>query len=274
MKNPSLSTCLVLLLFSPIISAQYVEPDQMTDVQELSKMKKWQFNQMDWGVGIDNDHYDKMSLDLIMAFAKDPDQMQRDLSGMNEDATTVTRGAAYYTNISFSPLDASTGTYKTNRELKLGMGIHANKEAMLTYKNEDLDTSIVYCNLQSEITIEGAYLFKTKWGKRIHLYAGIGANVGATFNNEMVLITGKYFDEGEHPSEQPSDEMNAESYEAKSVAYSRIYIPYGIGYGIGQKTIIGLDFKTGVGVQKISGEQANYIKKTGAFILSVKYRFR
>jgi hypothetical protein len=238
---------------------------------------KWAFSQVDFGLGIDNDHYESMSLENLMAFAKDPEQLKRDLKGMDEEATTSTAGGAFYINAGFSPLKKSEGTYRSDRMLRLGMGIHTPKEAMITYKNEGMDTSIVYCNLQSEITWEAAYLFMGTWGKneRWHWYWGGGMSVGTTFNNKMLIIAGGYLEPGEHPSSQPSDEMNKESYDAKSVLYGRVYVPYGISYATGaqKKWLFGFDFKTGVGAQKIEGESANYIKKTGAFIIGVKYRF-
>ena len=65
--------------------------------------------------------------------------------------------------------------------------------------------------------------------------------------------------------------MNKQTYEAKSVRYARAYVPYGLSYDVGRNWLVGLDFKTGVGVQKIEGEKVNYIRKTGAFIIGVKY---
>ena len=47
------------------VSAQYVQTHDLTEVKKVSELKKWQFNQMDWGVGVDNDHYGEISLDQI-----------------------------------------------------------------------------------------------------------------------------------------------------------------------------------------------------------------
>jgi len=246
---------------------------QTAEMSEVVRMKKLQFNQVDFGIGVDNDHYGSMSLDEISAFAKHPEEIQRDLSGLVEEATTVTRGAALYVNFGYTPLNKSTGTYRNDREWRFGVGLHSGKESMLSYKNEELDTTIVYCNLQSEITIEGAYLFKGRWGKRFHWYYGAGMSLGSTFNNQIMLIASRYLKPGQHPSEQENNEENTKTYAAKSVQYGRFYIPYGIGYGINNNLIIGFDFKTGIGFQKIPGHSVNYIKKTGAFVLGVKYRF-
>jgi hypothetical protein len=262
-------TTLIFLCFNSInLIGQYVETKQLPQKQKLH------FDQIEFGIGIDNDHYNTMSLEEIMAFANNPEQMQRDLYGMEEVASTVNRGAAIYVNFGYAPLNKTTNSYRTDREWRFGVGLHCGKEAMLSYKNEDIDTSIVYCNLQSEITLESAYLLKGLWGKRFHWYYGAGMSLGSSFNNQMLLISGRYFGPDEHPSEQESYEKNVETFDAKSVYYARFYIPYGIGYGLNERWIIGFDFKTGIGVQKIQGKSSNYIKKTGAFVLGVKYRLR
>ena len=84
------------------------------------------------------------------------------------------------------------------------------------------------------------------------------------------LISGQYFEPGEHPSTQPAEEMNKETFEAKQVYYTRVYVPYGIKCGIGSKWQVGFDMRTGIGGQFIQGEKANFIRKTSAFIISAK----
>jgi len=202
--------------------------------------------------------------------AKDPSEMQRDLVGFDEEVTTITAGAALYGNVGFAPLDPSTGQYRDDRELQFGIGFHSPKEAMVSYKNQGLDTSIVYCNLQSEITLETAYILKGRWGKKLQWYAGLGMNGGATFNNKMVLISGQYLEPGEHPSEL--DHAIQESYAAKSVLYSRVYVPYGLHYQVSSNWQLGFDFRTGVGAQFIQGEKADFIKKTGALVIGARYK--
>ena len=267
MKIRTLFTLILLQLTSYSSFAQSMAPN------EMAKMSKWQFNQIDAGLGIDNDHYGSMSYDDLMAFAKSPAHMERDLQGLEEDISTIAYGLAFYANASFAPLDFSKGTYRNDRELRLGIGLHAGKEAMLTYRNETTDTSIVYCNVQSEFSIEGAYLFKGQWGRKFHYYYGVGANIGTTFHNEMMLIAGRYFGPDDHPSTQESDVNNIDFYAAKQVSYSRLYIPYGISYSLGTDLKVGFDFRTGIGVQKIEGEEANFIQKTGAFVIGAKYQF-
>ncbi len=236
--------------------------------------RKWQPVQLNFGLGVDWNHYNSMSLEQLMIFAKQPEQLQRDLRNLTEEATTITAGLTYAVSVSLAPLNYSNGTYKENQELRLGFAIYSPKEAMVSYKNQELDTSIVFCNLHEELALEGAYMMKGQWGKRkrLHWYIGAGLNFGFTFSNEMMLISGQYFEPGQHPSTQEGP-FDQQRYEAKTVYYSRLYIPYGIHYQISKSWLLGFDFRKGIGMQIIKGEQVNYIKKAGSFHLGAKYLF-
>ena len=87
-----------------------------------------------------------------------------------------------------------------------------------------------------------------------------------------MLIPGKYYGPDAHPSEQESFETNMESYEGKSVFYSRIYVPFGLHYRITKNWQLGFDFKRGVGMQVISGENPVFLKRTGVFAIGAKYK--
>jgi hypothetical protein len=249
---------------------------QLKSTSTTAKLKKWSLIQYDFGLGVDYDHYNKMSLNQLMSFAENPDEMERDLQGLDEDFTKKTAGLALYLNLSFSPLEKGTQKYRNNRELRLGIGFHSPKESMVSYKNKDMDTSIVYCNLHREITAEAAYLVKWNWGKkkRLNCYIGASMNASVSFSNEMLLIAGQYFEPGAHPSSQENFIENTSRYDAKSVAYTRMFIPYGIHYQMAGQWSIGFDSRRGIGVQSILGGESNYIRKTGVFSLGAKYQLR
>jgi len=265
MKHFTTNVLLLSLLFSFSASAQYFEPD------ESALLKNGPTTSLNVYLGLDKDDYGSMSLGHLMAFAKNPEALSRDLSLFEEETSTITRGLALYINMGFSPI--RNETRNIDHEIQVGIGIHSDKEAMVTYKNEDLDTSIVYCNLQGEFTLEGAYLFKGKWGNKVHWHVGVGMNAGITFGNEMVLISGGYFEPGLHPSEQPADEMNVEHFEAKQVYYTRGFIQHGVHYGLGKKWQLGINMRTGIGMQFIQDADPNFIRKTGGFMIGAKYRF-
>lgn len=247
---------------------------QTGKASEYEPKRQWKAAGLNFGLGVDWDQYKSMSLERIMVFAKHPERMQRDLANLSEDATPVTAGVALYGSIAFAPLDYRTGTYRNDRELRVGVGIHSPKEAMVTYKNEDLDTSIVYCNIHGEFTVEASYVFNGQWGKRFQWYAGGGMNAGLTFANGMIIISGRYFEPGAHPSTQESHEMNQDHYKARQVYYTRAFIPFGIHYQVSSKWSLGFDLRTGLGLQMIKGAPDNIITNTGSFILGATCHFK
>ncbi len=244
---------------------------QQSSTNNFQSPKKWQINHFNFGLGFDWDRYESMSLNQLMVLAKDPEKMHRDLYNMQEEAVNYSLGGGLYYSMSLSPFNRSKGTYNNRQELQLGVAYHAPKEAMVSYKNQMLDTSIVYCNVHGEFSLEGAYLFKGKLGPKLRWYIGGGINGGLTFGNEMIIISGKYFKPGQHPSTQESLDSNREKYKAKAIYYSRAYIPYGLHYVVNENLSVGFDLRTGMGLQLIQGEKVNRINRTGALIFGMKY---
>ena len=265
MKRFTILLTLMFLLAALQNKAQYYEPGQTVSSTKSSGLNISMYT------GLDNDRYETMSLGHVLSFAKNPDALSQDLSHLEEETTTKTAGVALYVNLGISPI--RNESRNIDREIQVGIGIHSDKEAMVSYKSEDLDTSIVFCNLHSEFTLEGAYLFKGKWGKIVHWHIGLGANGGMTYGNEMILINGGYFEPGAHPSTQPAEEMNMEKFEAKQVYYTRGFIQHGIHLGFGPHWQVGLNMRTGMGLQFIEGADPNFIQKTGSLQSGAKYGF-
>ena len=96
-------------------------------------------------------------------------------------------------------------------------------------------------------------------------------NASASLANQMQLIMGQYFEPGSHPSEQASFEENRSIYDARSLAYGRVYVPYGLHYRIANRWTLGIDSKRGVGMQKIIGGKTNYINRTHMTSIGAKF---
>lgn len=271
MKNSSI---LRLSLAVSLIIALAASPAvaQLETGSASAILGKWKLSQFDFGLAISSDNYKNMSYEQLMQLAKDQRPLQQNLDGLEEEAITRTTGASIYLNLGFTPINQKSGKLKDNQELRLGMAFHSPKESMVSFKNKELDTSIVYCNLHTEVTLEAAYLWKWKFGKndRWRTYIGAGMNASASLSNQMQLIMGQYFEPGAHPSEQVSFEDNRSIYEARSLAYTRVYVPYGIHYKVSDKWTIGIDSKRGVGMQKIIGGKTNYINRTHMTSLGAK----
>lgn len=259
-----LKSLFLLLFITTQVNAQFESASH-------SNQYKWGITKINFGVGVNYDRFQSMSLNDLMTLAVDPSQMHRDLSKLTDETATSTAGAALYYNLNFSPNSNSTKFFNTQSEISIGVSLNSPKEAMVSFKNKDLDTSIVYCSLHGEMALNLAYQRKGKWGKRWNWYYGLGTNIGATFGNKVLIMSGKYYDEGAHPSTQQSLASNVETFGAKPIIYSRFYIPYGINYQVSPSLSFGLDFRSGLGTQFIKGEKANFIKKTGAWILGFQY---
>jgi|GEM_PF-970657 len=265
MKNLTINFLLIMFLGSQLHAQTAVLPTTKT-------LPKWKMAHINFGLGIDHAQYNSMSLNDVLAFAKNPEELSRDLSGLSEEVNTQTAGLAIYTSFSFNPLNKKTGTYKTNQELRIGAGMYSPKEAMVSYKDESKDTSIVYCNRHGELGIDGSYRFMGQAGKRkrFHWSVGLGLNAGLTFSNEMIIIQGHYFEPGLHPSTQRTMDTEEVRYEAKPVYYLRPHIPVELHYQLTNKMTMGLNFRPGVGIQKISKGNTNFIPRTGAMIIGFK----
>jgi len=258
-------TCLAVLFSNPL-KAQFEIPAQ----KEFKPIKVSGFNA---GVGVDWMKYRNMDLNRLLAFAENPAELQQDLTGLTEDVNSTSTGVTLLMNFSLTPFDALKQEYKTNREIRVGMQITSPREAMVAYKDEATDTSIVFCNLHGEVGIDGAYLVKGSLLKRLNVYAGLGSSISLTYANEMVLLRGKYFEPGEHPMEQEITEENHLTYKAKAAFYTKVFIPWGVYYQMNEKWELGFDVRTGVGMQFISGETTTFLPRTNAFVLGMRYQF-
>ena len=245
----------------------------LSQAQEAISTPNWKFGVFDFGLGVDQDNYGSMSLNDMLLLAKDPYQMQRDLAGFDEEIHAKAVGASANFNFGFVKPDLRKLNRTREKEIRFGVGFHSPREAMITYKNEFTDTSIVYCNIQGEISLDFAYLFKGMWGKRFQYHYGLGANVASSYNNQMMIIHGKYFGPEEHPSEQEFFEENTEYFDGKAVYFARAFVHAGIGYKFGKRWISGINWRKGVGWQFVEDGNTNFLRGTSSFVLSLKYHF-
>ena len=266
MNRPILPV-LLLVLSAPLQSAA----QQAAAVQPIAPV--WRMSSLNFGTGVETDRYKTMSLQQLMAFAKPGSELQRDLSLFEERVSTTTSGLGLYVLAGFSrpkTMPTSTGT---TSEVQVGVGLHSPREAMVTYRHQGMDTSIVYCNLQTEISLEAAYLLRGQWSRYVHWHVGLGANGSTTVNNRLILIEGRYLADGEHPSEQKAEEMNKHAFGAKRAYFTRIFIPTGVKFRIGPRWQLGMDYRLGIGWQFVPGHSANRIAFAGAGIIGARYAF-
>lgn len=221
--------------------------------------------------GIDWDRYNSMSMDRMMNFAQDPLEMRRDLTGFDENVTAETAGGFITARATWHPLSKDLQTYNTNQELQVGVRLVSPKEAMVTYQSEELDSSIVFCNLHGETLLEAQYIFKGKWGKKWLWHIGGGMSTGWSTGNEMIILSGRYYDPELHPTTQET--LTEERFRAKQVYYARLVVPYGIAHQVGENGYLGLTFRRNIGFQFIQGDQTAFLPGSGSFGFSYRYEW-
>lgn len=259
----------LFLLLAFCFTTGYTQNLSLSD--QLPSPKKWKRTHFYVSLGLDWAKYEEMTADRIIAFADNPDQLEKSIQGMETEVTSSTAGAALQVSVGFSPFNTSQNRFLQDQELRLGISLQSPKEAMLSFKNEQLDTSVVYCNIHSEVALETAYLFKGEWGRRFHWYIGVGLNGGLTFDNQMIVMSGQYFDPDEHPSTQESLMENRAFHSARRVYNIRAYIPYGIYYQITKGFSLGFEARRGIGWQVLELDESNRMRRAGAFMLSARF---
>lgn len=242
-----------------------------TAQSQTSKVPKFKLTQFDFGISAGSDRFNHMSYDQLMQFAESPENLERDLSGLSPEVSKSAAGLALQMNLGFSPTTSLTKG-KSEQHLNVGVTIQSPRESMVSFKNELMDTSIVYCNLHSEFGMNVSYTWSWTFGKRDRLvwYIGGGVNSGLSFGNEMMVILGQYFEPGAHPSTQPNFEENRTIYTARPVLYNRVYIPYGLHYKVSDKMTIGFDTRRGMGVQKIVNGSSNWIRRSHSIAIGAR----
>lgn len=235
--------------------------------------KRWKASQLYLGFGGNNDHFNRMSLDHILAVAKSPESVRQETNGWTETVDAITYGSSISAGISLNPFDYASGEYRRGRELRLGLGLAGAREAMVSYDEEATGAtrSLIFCSVVTELNLEAEYLYKGQWGRRITWYAGYGLSGGSSISSEVLVfdnITPAV--DTTNPEEIVPIESNMESFSGKHVSYGRIYAPYGVHYRIGNRYHLGLDFRTGIGMQAIQNEHPDFIKKSGSFMFGMR----
>jgi hypothetical protein len=242
----------------------------------FSQRSTWQLSSVQVGLALEYDRYNEMSFDRLSQFAVNEEDLGTVNSNFSAANATQTGSGAWMIHMSFSPVGESKINWLMDREIRIGLGFHTAKEAMVSFRNEQLDTSVVFCNLHEGMSFEGSYLVKGKFGKKRkwNWYAGLGWNGSASFNNQMVVLQGRYFAKDAHPTAQIINEDQTVRFNAKPVLYNRVFMPYGIHYQVAPVVSIGIDMRTGYGVQTVVGGGSQFIRKTGQFMISTRFSFR
>jgi len=253
--------------------APIVGLSQTTDQISAMTMKSWQSSSVSLTLSTHIDRFRNMSLEQLQALTIDPSILDFDFSGMQETNYAEISAVGAELSLSFAPLDRNTGTYRQDRELHIGLGILADREAMVEYRDDIEHTSTVICNVHSELNLSASYIFKSMAFGGFHPYAGVGTQLGTTVGNKTLVIHNSTdYDPEEEPIVE-SDDNTMSTYDAKQLFIGRAFLLAGFEADLGSRWKLGLDMRAGAGAQAARGVDVNYLMPNTAMGIRAGYRF-
>lgn len=169
-----------------------------------------------------------------------------------------------------------------SRELRLGLRVMANREAMVSYYRYEEDEfgydseSLVICLLDNEMGVEVAHLWRVD-GRHFSAYGGLGANASATFNPQMLKIRHGYRVDIEDETSSivmESWEHDTETYEANTSVFARIMAPIGVAWHPISRLGVGLEYRAGVGVEQVVDGDAHILPYSSVIQFRLSYHLR
>ena len=234
-------------------------------------------------LGVEGDYYSNISPEWMKNHTKDPSQIEFDDSGFETVSHAEVAGLSIGGHLMFTNPGNLDGRKHKYREIKLGVDVIVAGEALVTFTETDerMDstyvTSRMYCLVNSEFRLGGEYRFRTSWG-RFNTFFGVGSHIGATFNDKMLLFKGNSVAENGAVDEEEfvapdMDEMDVETYAAKSSIYMRAYVPLGISFRTCRRLELGLEQRWGIGVGQVIDGDTYFMKHVGFTSLTLTYHF-
>lgn len=180
----------------------------------------------------------------------------------------------------YTPTQASNQRW--SRELRLGLRVMANREAMVSYYRYEEDEfgydseSLVICLLDNEMGVEVAHLWRVD-GRYFSAYGGLGANASATFNPQMLKIRNGYRVDIEDQTSSivmESWENDTETYEAKTSVFARFMAPVGVAWYPISRLSVGLEYRAGMGVEQVIDGAAHVLPYSSVIQFRLSYHLR
>lgn len=240
----------------------------------------WRITSATIDYGQIKDKYSKMDLETMYDFTKNPELLDRDLSGYSESLFRESEGIKIGASIILSS-GRLTGNWE--HEARLG-ALYSNREPFILYSKGTIETemhTIIYCNVVNEFSLDGAYILRRKNLKHqwLSFYTGLGLNLGATINNELVVMDYSYdsesaFSGSENEGITMGETTNGEeSYDAKESVISRLYIPLGVQVSFFDKVSLGLESNMGIGFQSMIKGKTYFTRANTGLVVKLGYNF-
>ncbi len=216
----------------------------------------WRFNTMSFGFGLEQANYGRMSLNEMNDLAVSPNEIQRDLTGLNEDARLSTANGTFASSFGLCRMKAMNNGDFADREIRLGFGVSSPQEAMISFKNELSDTAIVYCSVQQSFGASLGYHFKGILWERLYWSVGFDAGYARTFDNQLIVLSGDYFEDDAHPSTM--NELQRDDYAANAVNRTQLMFTHEVGFLLGRHFVLGMNYSLGATMHMVNGADPNF----------------
>lgn len=236
------------------------------DIETTLPVKKWTVSSFSVATGMQMDRYMKMDLETMRELTFNPALLDRDLNGYSEQLDRNSSGVRMGGNITLRSANQTANGFE--REIRIG-AFYSAREPIVYYTKTvgDVYSTVLYCNMVNEVSVDGAYLLSKRSAriKRLRMYAGLGLSVGSTFNNKSIVMESSY---GEEESTNTQDE-----YRGESSLISRLYIPVGVEFNVLKKLALGLEGNLGVGMQNIYSGKSYFMPVSASMQLKLAYQF-
>ena len=234
-------------------------------------------------MGVSWDRYQNMSLDWMKARTAQNVAFNDDLSEMEE-------GSIYYSslggNIGTQVLfNAPTlGTDLLIPEVRFGVSMTMGKEAIVDYSSAQYNwdpysvnstdyNTLMYCFVENETKLNAEVVWRLGDQKKVTFYGGIGANLSASFNNDLFVFD-NYFNSRTAVSNnfEPRSGFNSNEnvFDGKSVFYQRMYVPIGLDLKMFRHLQGTIEYKIGGGMEQVVGGSVNTFR-TGEFNFGMRF---
>ncbi len=266
----------ILLAFPAILSCHHLFAQV-----SLPTAKKWQITGISASFGGHTDYFESMTLSDMKGRAADPAMVDLDLEGYTGTFYQEQGSPRLHVNLSFAPGGTQGSPFQSGIEYRLGLMTAWGKEALISYSKEEdvspgktLNSSIMYCDVENEVALQTAVLFKKSYGKQIQGYVGLGGSVSSTFHDRMLLIFSQHYtyeDPENVPFEEQDPGYETLTYRAKHGMYFRGYIPVGLSVNFYDVGAFFTEGRIGAGFHQLTGGSSYLIKKSVSFNAGIKF---
>lgn len=222
------------------------------------------------GQGIDR--YDRMNLEMMHGFTKDPELLDRNLDGHKITADRIIEGSRVGLHLAFIPTKKNIDEKTSTDEIRVGI-VYSVKGTSVDYSKVESDESMYSVNYSArfkEVSLHGAYVWKfsPESARRFTFYGGIGLGIGSTVYDKTSVAE---HISGGQPNEIPFSIFNV--YKGNSSLIVRPHIPLGIDFALMERFDIGISGSTGIAIQKVYGGQSYLIPFGASISAKLSYFF-